>query len=408
MKFQLGPVLLFCFLAFASDVALAQPGFDESEMQSILLAQKMKENPNDTSLIIQNALLTKSTPLLLEVIKFDKKHNGAIYFQLAENEWNTRRLENINTYLDSAFAHGHGNLEWYRLKSNVLKEENSPNQRTFTDECIAIFPREAGFRFDKAYLLLKEDSLLQADAVFRDALLYNRESALFPITYWVEAIYKKDEKLAKEWIDQMNASVRSMSDVSNAHFYSGYYYYSFFKDYAAAATFFDLWVDDSGFDATNIDYQKINGGNNRCFYYRGVAYYQLEKYEEAYDALFYAFMWSIEPMHFEETVLFKELVKDNPRDERLEYLEVVHELNCWYTTKEVRNGLIKRGIKTIENEIKLHPVNSPQHDYAQYYLAFAYHVLGENDDAKKAFDDAEKGQFRPHFRYTLRGKIFEL
>jgi hypothetical protein len=224
MKFQLGPVLLFCFLAFASDVALAQPGFDESEMQSILLAQKMKENPNDTSLIIQNALLTKSTPLLLEVIKFDKKHNGAIYFQLAENEWNTRRLENINTYLDSAFAHGHGNLEWFRLKSYVLKEENSPNQRTFTDECISIFPREAGFRFDKAYLLLKEDSLLQADAVFRDALLYNRESALFPITYWVEAIYKKDEKLAKEWIDQMNASVRSMSDVSNAHFYSGYYY----------------------------------------------------------------------------------------------------------------------------------------------------------------------------------------
>jgi hypothetical protein len=84
----------------------------------------------------------------------------------------------------------------------------------------------------------------------------------------------------------------------------------------------------------------------------------------------------------------------------------VHELNCWYTTKEVRSSFVIKAIKSIENEIKLQPVNTPQHDYAKYYLAFAYHVLGESNDAKKAFDEAEKGQFRPHFRYTLQGKIF--
>jgi tetratricopeptide (TPR) repeat protein len=236
--------------------------------------------------------------------------------------------------------------------------------------------------------------------------MFDREYSIFPITYWIEAIYKKDEKLAKAWIDQMNASVRSMSEVQNAHFYSGYYYYSFFKDYPTAATFFDLCIDDTGFDATNIDYQKINGGNNSYFYYRGVAYYQLGKYPEAYDALFYAFLWSIEPMHFDQAVLFKELVKDHPRDQRLKYLEVVHELNCWYTTKEVRNGVVKKGIKAIKNEIELHPVGTPLHDYAKFYLAFAYHVLGEHDKAKIAFDDADKGQFKPHFSYTLRGKIF--
>lgn len=407
MKFILSRILPFILLAFASNISLAQPGYDPSEMLGFRLAQKIEENPNDTSLLVQHALLTKSSTALLQFVSLDKKYDGQIYFQLAENHYNTRKYDAVGPYLDSSFAHGYKNLEWYTLKSNLLKELKSNEQKKFLNESLTLFPREASFKYDLAFLLLGEDSLAKADSLFRESLMYTPITVLYPITHWVEAIYKKDEKLAKEWIDQMNVSVRSMSDVSNAHFYSGYYYYSFFKDYTTAATFFDLWVDDSGFDATNIDYQKINGGNNRCFYFRGVAQYQLGKYQEAYDALFYAFMWSIEPSHFEEAVLFKELVKDHPRDERLEYLEVVHELNCWYTTKEVRNGLIKKGIKTIQNEIKLHPQGTPQHDYAKYYLAFAYHVLGENDKAKIAFDEAEKGQFRPHFRYTLRTKIFD-
>ena len=407
MKFILTRILLFILVVFASNVSLAQPGMDPQDMQIYRLADQIKENPNDSTLLVQYAMITESSTLLFNLVSLDKKYNGGIYFQLAENHWHARKIDEVGPFLDSAFAHGYVNLEWYTLKSKLLKEQKSNQQKKFLNECMTLFPREASFKYDKAFLLLSEDSLAKADSTFRESLLYTRETVLFPITYWVEAIYKKDEKLAKEWIDQMNVSVRSMSDVSNAHFYSGYYYYSFFKDYPTAATYFDLWVDDTGFDATAIDYQKINGGNNRCFYYRGVAQYQIGKYQEAYDALFYAFMWSIEPMHFEESVLFKELVKDNPRDERLEYLEVVHELNCWYSTKEVRNSLIKKGIKTIENEITLHPKGTPQYDYAKYYLAFAYHVLGENDDAKKAFDEAEKGQFRPHFRYTLRSKIFE-
>lgn len=404
MNLKLGGLLLY--FVFVSLISGAQPGMDPHELQGYELSRKIEANPNDSSLLVQYALLTQNTQRLMEVAKFDKHYNGAICFQLAENEWNARRLDNVTNYLDSAFAHGYIQLEWYTLKSLVLKEEKSKKQRAFIDTCITLFPKESRFKYDKAYLLLGADSLTQADAMFREALMFDREYSIYPITYWIEAIYKKDEMLAKAWIDQMNASVRSMSDVQNAHFYSGYYYYSFFKDYPTAATFFDLCIDDAGFDASNIDYLKINGGNNRSFYYRGVTYYQLGKYQEAYDALFYAFLWSIDPMHFEEAVLFKELVTDHPRDLRLEYLEVVHELNCWYTTKEVRSGLVKKGIKAIHNEIELHPFGTPQHDYAKFYLAFAYHVLGEHDEAKIAFDDADKGQFKPHFRYTLRGKIF--
>lgn len=380
---------------------------DPQQFEIYRLADQIKQNPNDSALLYQYAMMTKSSTALFQLVTLDKKYDGTIYFQLAENHWNARKFDQVDPFLDSAFAHGYVNLEWYTLKSYLLKEQKSKQQKKFLDECMTLFPREASFKYDKAFILLNEDSLAKADSTFRESLLYTRETVLYPITYWIEAIYKKDEKLAKEWIDQMNVSVRSMSDVSNAHFYSGYYYYSFFKDYPTAATYFDLWVDDTGFDATAIDYQKINGGNNRCFYYRGLAQYQIGKYQEAYDALFYAFMWSIEPSHFEEAVLFKELVKDNPRDERLGYLEVVHELNCWFTTKKVRNAFVKRGIKHIETEIALHPQGTPQHDYAKYYLALAYHVLGENDKAKIAFEEAEKGQFRPHFRYTLRSKIIE-
>ena len=406
MKTIWSRILLLILLSFVSDIVVAQPGPDPDELLGYRLAHQIKENPNDSALLVQYALLVKSTPNLLAVIKFDREHHGYISFLLAENEWNARRLENVSAYLDSSFIHGYITLEWYMLKSKLLKEEKSKEYRKFLDDCLSLFPWKASFKYDKAYLLLSEDSLAKADIMFREALARTDESGLFPIIYWVEAIYKKDEQLAKQWIDQMNVAVRSPSDVSNAYFYSGYYYYSFFKDFASASEYFDLWLIDSGFDPGAIDYQKINGGNNRCFYYRGLTSYQLGKYQEAYDALFYAFLWSIEPMHFEGAELFHELHKDNPHDERLQYLKLVHELNCWYTTKEVRSSFVIKAIKSIENEIKLQPVNTPQHDYAKYYLAFAYHVLGENNDAKKAFDEAEKGQFRPHFRYTLQGKIF--
>ena len=131
MKFILFRILPVILLVLAANISIDPPGFDESHRLGNGLAQKIKENPNDSTLLVEYALLTKSSTELFKLVSLDKAYNGTIYFQLAENHWNARKFDQVGPFLDSAFAHGYVNLEWYTLKSNLLKEQKSKQQKKF-------------------------------------------------------------------------------------------------------------------------------------------------------------------------------------------------------------------------------------------------------------------------------------